>query len=260
MTGESHKRLGSIVTLWSVVRRAHADDAEISDADDNTRRLAQEELLQRYGGAVRRYLLAALKEEDAADEVFQEFALRFVRGDFCRADKERGRFRSFLKTVVYHLICDYQNGKRKKREDLELNPEILDPGQLQAPPPETEQDFARSWREEVFERAWKSLQQREARTGTPYFTSLRLRSELPKLRSPELAAEVSKRLSKPTSAASLRQTIHRARTYFAEDLVDQVSQSLVDANPEAIQEELADLGLLEYCRTSLEQGGGTPEA
>jgi hypothetical protein len=48
-------RLSRIDTMWSVVHRAHADKTmEV--------RRAQEELLDRYSGAVRRYLLGAMRE------------------------------------------------------------------------------------------------------------------------------------------------------------------------------------------------------
>ena len=99
--------LSHIQTAWSMVRRAHGDHTAVQSA--------QQALLDRYGGAVRRYALAALRDEDAADEVFQEFALKFVRGDFEGADPERGRFRAFVKTIVYRLIVDYQR-RRKKRQ------------------------------------------------------------------------------------------------------------------------------------------------
>ena len=54
-------RLSRIETLWSVVRQAH--DGAASDS----RSAAQKQLLEQYGGAVRRYLLAALRNQDAAD-------------------------------------------------------------------------------------------------------------------------------------------------------------------------------------------------
>ena len=47
-------------------------------------------------------------DADLADEMFQEFALRLVRGDFRNADAARGRFRFFLKTALYHLVVDAQ--------------------------------------------------------------------------------------------------------------------------------------------------------
>ncbi|MEX2093624.1 MAG: hypothetical protein WD971_13145, partial [Pirellulales bacterium] len=77
--------LSQIQTLWSVVELAHGDDPAMQSA--------QQKMLDRYGGAVRRYALAALRDEDAADEVFQEFALKFVRGDFRAAAVQRLRVR-----------------------------------------------------------------------------------------------------------------------------------------------------------------------
>ena len=74
--------LSQIQTLWSVVELAHGDHTAMASA--------QQKMLDRYGGAVRRYALAALRDEDAADEVFQEFALKFVRGDFRGAVPAKG--------------------------------------------------------------------------------------------------------------------------------------------------------------------------
>jgi RNA polymerase sigma-70 factor (ECF subfamily) len=91
---ESH--LSQIETHWTAVIRAHR-----AGADDGV--MARAELLERYGGAVHRYLLASLRDVEAADDLAQEFALRFLRGDFKNADPGRGRFRDFLKRAVYHL-------------------------------------------------------------------------------------------------------------------------------------------------------------
>ena len=54
-----------------------------------------------------------LRDREAADELSQEFSLRFVRGDLKGADRERGRFRDYLKGVLFHLIGDYW--RRRKR-------------------------------------------------------------------------------------------------------------------------------------------------
>ncbi len=92
--------------MWSIVRQAH-------NPETNDFQQAQRELLNRYGGAVRRYALAALRNEEAADDVFQEFALRFVRGDFGKANPDKGRFRSFVKTTIYHLRQRSTQGRRR---------------------------------------------------------------------------------------------------------------------------------------------------
>ena len=40
-------------------------------------------------GAAYRYLLGAVHDPDAADDLCQDFAVRFLRGDFRRADPGR---------------------------------------------------------------------------------------------------------------------------------------------------------------------------
>src|SRR3990172_8033486 len=136
--------LSQIQTLWSVVERAHGDNTAMQSA--------QQKMLDRYGGAVRRYALSALRDEDAADEVFQEFALRFVRGDFGKADPERGRFRAFVKTVVYRLIVDYQRRSKKRGREGPMHSNIAEPV---ADATETKDDdalFRTSWRDELLAR------------------------------------------------------------------------------------------------------------
>ena len=71
-------RLSRITTLWTLVREAHAEAPHGAPE-------AQQRLWQCYCGAAYRYLLGALRNKADAEELFQEFALRFVRGDFRRA-------------------------------------------------------------------------------------------------------------------------------------------------------------------------------
>ena len=92
--------LSEMATLWSLVRRAHHGPAETAGS-------ARQQLLQQYSEAVFRYLRGALRNEDAAEELSQEFALRFLRGDFHRADPGRGRFRAYVKTALFRLVVDY---------------------------------------------------------------------------------------------------------------------------------------------------------
>src|SRR5215471_15423383 len=137
----SSANLGDIATHWTVVRRAHAGSGDEVDR-------ARQELMERYSGAVYRYLRAALRDVHAADDLFQEFALRFLRGDFRNANPERGRFRDFVKTALYHLIVDHQN--RRRTASLP-SAECADPAK-----PDlyySEQEFNDSWRAEMLGRA-----------------------------------------------------------------------------------------------------------
>lgn len=236
-------RFSQIDTAWSVVRRAH-DDAQAASQ-------AQRELLDRYGGAVRRYALAALRSEDAANDVFQEFALKFVRGDLAGADPTKGRFRSFVKTVVYRLIVDYQRRQKKLGREVNVQTNLPDV-------PETihhteDELFLSSWRDELLARSWAALEAEEQRTGKLYYTVLRHRVDNPDSRSVELAEGLGEKLGKLITAGNLRVLLHRAREKFAELLLDEVLNSLAENSLGEVEEELIELDLLEYCRPALEK-------
>src|SRR6266436_612212 len=98
--------LSQISTMWTMLFRAHAGGPEGAVS-------AQRAMMERYGGAVYRYLLGAVRDQDAAAELSQEFAVRFLRGDFRRADPDRGRFRDYLKTSLIHLVTDYHRARQR---------------------------------------------------------------------------------------------------------------------------------------------------
>lgn len=237
--------LSRIQTVWSMVRQAHGDDTAVH--------AAQQSLLDRYGGAVRRYALAALRDEDAADEVFQEFALKFVRGDFGRVDPERGRFRAFVKTVVYRLIVDYQRRQKKRLQESPVHSNLAEPAADTGQPLGDDTAFQLSWRDELLAKCWQRLADDEKRSGKPYHTVLRYRVDHPDDRSPELATGLSGVLGKPINAGAVRVLLHRARDAFAELLLDEVVNTLTADSIDDAEEELIELDLLEYCRPALDR-------
>lgn len=236
-------RLNSISTLWSVVCQAH-------QGGPGAARQAQELLLARYGGAARRYLRAAVDDADAADELFQEFAVRLFNGKLAGADVQRGRFRAFVKGVLFHLVADYH--KRRQRSKLRRRSLLGSPEPAARPvsPDESERQFLAHWRDGLLARTWAALKTAEDREGRPWFTVLRFRADHPEMRSPQLAEKLSAALGRPLSATAVRQMLHRARDCFASLLLDEVRQSLADPSPDLVEEELIDLGLLEYCRAA----------
>jgi RNA polymerase sigma-70 factor (ECF subfamily) len=238
----SDDRLSQIQTLWSVVRRAHGD--ETGDAQS-----AQQQMLDRYGGAIRRYLLGAVRNEELADELFQEFSLHFLRGDYERADPERGRFRSFLKTVLFRLVANHFR-QTKRRTAAALGDGVREPA---VDDTQDNEQFAVAWRDELLGKAWLALAEEQKRTGKPLFTVMRAKLESPSQSSPELAERISQQLGRPISSANLRVMLHRARDRFAELLFDEVSQTLDNPSRNDLEEELAELRLLEYCRPALQR-------
>jgi RNA polymerase sigma-70 factor (ECF subfamily) len=238
--------LSQIQTLWSVVELAHGDNTAMQSA--------QQKMLDRYGGTVRRYALAALRDEDAADEVFQEFALKFIRGDFRGADPGKGRFRAFVKTVVYRLIVDYQRRKKKLGREGQMHTNLAEPGEAASASGDADTDalFHASWRDELLARCWGKLAEYECKSGKPYHTVLRYRVAHPEARSPELADGLSKKLGKPINAGAVRVMLHRSRDAFADLLLDEVINSLADGSLDAAEQELIELDLLGYCKPALE--------
>src|SRR5262245_53157966 len=113
----ANRRLSEISTCWAAVCQAHADAGVNTEA-------ARRELLDRYGGAVSRYLRGALRDAAAAEDLYQEFALRFLRGDFRRADPKCGRFRDFVKTALARLVSRHDS--RRRAGPLSLDIDVAD--------------------------------------------------------------------------------------------------------------------------------------
>ncbi len=236
---ESLGRLSRIDTLWSVVQKAHAGDAAAA--------AAQQVLLQRYRGAITRYLRAVLRDPDAADEVFQEFAVAFLRGAFRHADAARGRFRDYVKSALFHLMA--RHWRRRRRAPAQVDPEVI----AQTAAPALDAEFARSWRDEVLARTWQRLAEFEQREGGLFHTVLRWHAGHLAQDSTAAAAALSQELGRPISAAAFRQTLHRARRKFARLLVAEVSDTLHCRDRDTVEKELIELGLHAYCADALQE-------
>ncbi len=239
-------RLSRIVTRWSVVSQAHCGSHQAASE-------AQVELLGRYGGAIHRYLGAALRDDHAADELGQEFALRFIRGEFRNVDPERGRFRDYVKTVLFRMVAKYQ--KERARSPHALEHDVADPLAGAAADEDSDRAFVDSWRRELLERAWQALAELERTQGKPYCSLLRLRADDPdgELTSGQMAEILGSQLGRKLTADGVRKTLQRARERFAELLFEDVVHSLHHPTPEQLEQELRELGLLGYCRAALER-------
>jgi RNA polymerase sigma-70 factor (ECF subfamily) len=236
-------RLASISTQWTKLLRAHQDQGDAATA-------AQRELLLRYYGAVYRYLLGTLRDPAAAEELTQEFAVRFLRGDFKRADPQRGRFRDFVKTALRHLAQDHW--RRQERAPAPLpsaSSERL--GAISADLDALDQPFLDRWREELLAQAWKALAEVERQSGQPYHAVLSCKAEQPQVRSADLADRLSAERGTSFTEDGIRQVLHRARKKFAELLVEEVARSLQTSEPRKLEEELIALDLLGYCQSAL---------
>jgi RNA polymerase sigma factor (sigma-70 family) len=229
------QRLSRISTMWTVMRQAPPAGAA-------PRAGAWHVLVERYLRAAYRYLLGALRDSELAEELCQEFALRFIRGDYGKATPEHGRFRDYIRTSLIHLVTDVHRRRQTAPGPL--------PDQIAAPfEPVSSAAFDSSWKEELLDRTWTAL----AQDNDSYHTVLMAYTEQPDLPSPEMARLVGERLGREVTSDWVRKTKQRAHEKFAALLLDEVAASLEGASLAELEQELKALDLLRYCRTALQK-------
>jgi RNA polymerase sigma factor (sigma-70 family) len=229
-----HSRLSDISTAWTLLRTAHAGSPDEATA-------ARELLWLRYGGAVRRYVATAVDDPEDADDLAQEFGLALVRGDFHQVDPRLGRFRDYVKTVLFRMVSEHRQRQARVRR---LNGvKTRSASSITNDANDREERFRCEWRDHLLARAWEAL----AQSLPAQHVVLRFRSEHPAMSSAESAEVLSRLQGRRVTAAGLRQMLVRARTSFSRLLLDEVAQSLETPSAEALQAELAELRLLSYC-------------
>jgi RNA polymerase sigma factor (sigma-70 family) len=235
---EPDERLNNISTNWDVLRLA-------SEGSPDAAQAAQQLLLQRYNGAVYRYLMALVRDRALADELTSDFALGLIRGEFRAADPERGQFRRYLKAALRHMVSRYFSGRKKGPPMVPLDSAPL--GALAAADETADRLFEESWRAELLARTWRALEK-----ATPtYYQVMRFKFHNPNMKAPQIAQRLSPDQGPPRTADWVRQTLGRARTRFADLLLQEVAYSLQSPTLERLAEELQDLNLLKYCQEAL---------
>jgi RNA polymerase sigma factor (sigma-70 family) len=235
---EKDSRLSELSTHWTMLFEAHQGTPE--EASEALRLM-----MLRYSGAVHRYFLKTVGDPEAALELDQEFALRFLQGKFLKYDPRLGRFRDYVKRAIRNLMLDHHRRKGKiRRLDTAMEMSIVGDGETD----QVERDFIDAWRSELLDRAWVALEDFERRTGQPYYRALRFRATHPELTSPQMAERLSPVLGQSRTPGAFRQLLQRAREKWAQSLIDEVKVSLKSPTREQIEEELADLRLLHLCK------------
>jgi hypothetical protein len=234
-------RLSRIETWWNVLNQAHGGSTA-------KREQARAWLVERYEGVVRRYLTKALGPEDAA-ELVQEFAARMLEGRYHKVEAASGRFRNYLKTCLFALVAEYRG--KQARGKVQSLPEGSDPADSRARLDPSEDEWRRSWRQDLIGRTLESLRQLDRGKDRFHYPVLRLHIDQPELCSAEAAAQLSEHIGKAVTAGWLRKRLMQARLRFAGLLLDEVAGSVNPPTPERVIDELTDLQLLEYCKPFL---------
>jgi len=226
MAAMAEERLTQISTIWTTISSAHTPGPQ-SQA-------SMKELVGRYHDAVTKYIHLKVRDQHLADEVLQEFWTKLLTGKLAGADKTKGRFRDYLRTVLHRLIIDHFRARK-------LQP--LPPGDLlDAARPD--EDFDRVWRETVIHRVWSRLETYQAATPkNRYATVLQLRRDYPKASIEEIAAKLGEMLRTPVSPEAFRKNLQRARAKFIDLLVQELRETIHPTSNEDVEAEIFDLGL-----------------
>jgi len=242
-------RLSQLITQWTLVLDACRGPAHAV-------RSAQAEVLKRYYGVIYRYSFKVLGDADLAEEACQEFAMRFVRGDFRHADPDRGRFRDYVKTAMIHLLGEIRRKQQTRVREIALHAGLAEAAVTPPPSDVEETEFLQVWRKELLNRAWNEFEQQQRESGPPYYDVLRIKADQPDLTAADLVAQLHNSGKGAYTTAAVRQVLHRARDLFADRLLDEVGRSVMSEDGDVLIQELIDLDLLTYCREALKKRGG----
>lgn len=206
--------------------------ASLSDAN---------QFVMRYGEAVQRYVLAILKNPDAADEVWQELMATWLRrGPISWPG--RGRFRDYLRTSARNAAMTFLRAKNR-------HPTGELPDDVAAP---AERALDAEWQRCLLNKVWRELDAVErSRSGNFAHTALRVYTESPELDSPAQAAIVAERLGRPVTPEAFRQQVRRGKLLMAELILTEVARTMAAATADDIEAELKELGLMAFVRDYL---------
>jgi RNA polymerase sigma-70 factor (ECF subfamily) len=214
--------------------------AEATRSGDSAGRDALAALCDDYRPPVVAYLRGRGWREPEAEDFAQEFFLRLVESRaWRRADRTRGRFRTFLLGVVTHVVLHQrqQDGAAKRGAALLVSLDAMGEDGFEPPwPPGDAETFDREWAWRVVEQAVLTLEGRfDAEGRSAQFAVLRM--FLPGAATVGTYEAAAVRLN--VSVPGFKSTVHRLRQDFRSLLRASVARTV--SAPHEVDEELSHL-------------------
>ncbi len=221
-------------THWSVVLAAGKSQTQLAEA-------SLERLCRTYWKPLYAYVRRQGHSQHDAQDLTQEFFARLLERNYLQlADRERGRFRSFLlKSLQHFLVNEWVRGQAQKRgggrKVFSLDEEAAERTYLQdssdklAP----EHFYDKHWATTLLERAIERL-------GADYAAAEKrvLFEQLKPLLLTEGSAESYRQMAGPLglSDGAVKVAVHRLRQRFRKAVRAEVAQTVT--TPEDVDEEL----------------------
>ncbi|MBM3890260.1 MAG: sigma-70 family RNA polymerase sigma factor [Verrucomicrobia bacterium] len=222
-------------TRWTTVSRAKADSEEGREA------LA--DLCKAYYEPVAAFLRCEFRDADSAREMAHEFFARLLAGDaIATADRERGRFRSYLLGAVKHFLSQRRRATRRLKRGGEAECVSLDDRDAAVARSVADAGltpdaaFDRQWALTVMARAFEALRLECAAEGRKaFFHRVKpwLTGEAAHGDQAAVAAECG------MNAAALKVAVHRMKKRFRQAVKAEVTGTLDD--PAKVEAEMRAL-------------------
>ena len=223
-------------THWSMVVSAGGDT---TGAHDALARLCQTYWYPLYAYVRRR----GLTPEDAKD-LTQEFFARLLEKNWIGdADRNKGRFRTFLLSAMKHFLADeWDRGRALKRgggvQPIQLELDTAEARYVHEPedPDTPERSFERQWALALLDQVLQRLRAEHERDGKAALFAA-LSHSLVGERASQNYAELAVTLG--TSEGAVKSAVHRLRQRYRQLLRDEIASTVDEA--ERVDEELRHL-------------------
>jgi RNA polymerase sigma factor (sigma-70 family) len=237
MTTATPPRAVFVTTRWSVVLAA-------GHGESPPARAALEKLCHTYWYPLYAYVRRRGRSPEDAQDLTQEFFARLLEGKWVeRADRQRGKFRSFLLTAMNHFLSDEWDKARAQKRGGGMVPVPLqldaaetryglDPADHTTP----EQVYERRWAMALLDEVLRQLRQEYEEAGKiDIFTTLN--SCLIGERASQPYAELAVKLG--VNEGTVKSTVHRLRQRYRHLLREEIGHTV--AGPGEVDEELRHL-------------------
>jgi len=225
-------------THWSVVRTAAHPESPMA-------RAALEKLCQTYWYPLYAYVRRRGHSAADAQDLTQAFFARLLERNWVgAADRERGRFRTFLLTAMSRFLADDWDKVRAQKRGGGLAPLPLqwdtaetryglEPADAAATP---EQSYERRWALTLLDTVLQRLREEYERTGRSVLFE-RLNGCLIGGREAQPYADLARQLNQ--SEGAVKVAVHRLRKHYRRLLRSEIARTLTDT--EEVDEELRHL-------------------
>ena len=223
-----------VTTHWSVVVTAgHSDTTRAQEA--------LEKLCQTYWYPLYAYVRRRGQSVEDAQDLTQEFFARLLAGHWVGdADRNRGRFRTFLLTALNRFLANEWDRARAKKRGGDAVSVPLDTAVAESrycadveSALAADRLYDRQWAMTLLERAMGRLEAEQHRLGkvTEFAVlSPALTAERGDIPYAKMAAELAQ------NETAVRMAVHRLRKRFREVFREEISQTVAD--PGEVEEEI----------------------